>query len=113
VLAHRLRLLPGSLMAEISGRTELSANTAHHQAIGALGEGLLASGWAEDGCVEAVEWATQDQWLVAVQYHPEDLHPADPAHLRLFTTFLEQAQARHDGRSAARQTHDERTPCTT
>ena len=108
VLAHELRLLEGSRMAAISGRTDLRVNTAHHQAIGRLGERLVASGWAEDGCVEAVEWATDDYWLVAVQYHPEDLHPADPAHLRLFTTFLDQARSYRE-----RQELDERTACTT
>ncbi len=70
----------------------------------------MASAWAEDGCVEAIEWATDDYWLVAVQYHPEDLHPADAAHLRLFTTFLEQARARRDPR---RHRREELTPCTT
>ena len=108
VLAHELRLLEGSRMASISEDTALRVNTAHHQAIGRLGNGLVASGWAEDDCVEAVEWATDDYWLVAVQYHPEDLHPADPAHLRLFTTFLDQARSHRE-----RQELDERTACTT
>lgn len=92
VLEHELRLAPGSRMAAIMGRTELRVNTAHHQAVGRLGDGLRASGWAEDGCVEAVEWDAEDYWLVAVQYHPEDLHPVDPAHLRLFTTFVDRAR---------------------
>jgi putative glutamine amidotransferase len=109
VLAHELRLLEGSRLAAISGSALLLANTAHHQAIGRLGDGLVASAWAEDGCIEAIEWASDDHWLVAVQYHPEDLHPADPAHLRLFTTFLEQARARRARRTGL----DERTPCTT
>ncbi|HET7430339.1 MAG TPA: gamma-glutamyl-gamma-aminobutyrate hydrolase family protein [Nocardioides sp.] len=109
VLAHELTLLAGSRMAAISGTTRLGANTAHHQAIGRLGEGLVASGWAEDGCVEAIEWATDDRWLVAVQYHPEDLHPADPAHGRLFTEFLDQARAY--GRQ--RREGEEPTTCTT
>jgi putative glutamine amidotransferase len=109
VLAHELRMLPGSRMAEISQTTELRVNTAHHQGIGRLGDGLVASGWAEDGCVEAIEWCADDYWLVAVQYHPEDLHPADPAHLRLFTTFL--AHAREFGR--VRRELDERNLCTT
>jgi putative glutamine amidotransferase len=109
VLAHELRLLAGSRMEAITQRAHLRVNTAHHQAIGRLGDGLVASGWAEDGCVEAIEWLADDYWLVAVQYHPEDLHPADPAHLRLFTTFL--TRAREFGQ--VRRNLDERTPCTT
>ena len=98
-------------MAEIcADAPTYRVNTAHHQAIGRLGDGLVASGWAEDGCVEAIEWAGDDHWLVAVQYHPEDLHAAEPAHLRLFTTFLDQARERT--RAVARGL-EERTPCTT
>jgi putative glutamine amidotransferase len=109
VLAHELHLLEGSRMAGISRRADLAVNTAHHQAIGRLGDGLVASGWAEDGCIEAIEWASDDYWLVAVQYHPEDLHAAEPAHLRLFTAFVEQARTYR----RSRPTIDERTPCTT
>jgi putative glutamine amidotransferase len=109
LLAHELRVLEGSRMARILRRTQLRVNSAHHQAVGRLGDRLVASGWAEDGCVEAIEWASDDYWLVAVQYHPEDLHAADPRHLRLFTTFLDQARARARSRSGL----DERTPCTT
>jgi putative glutamine amidotransferase len=108
LLAHHVRLREGTRMAAISRGTHLRVNTAHHQAVGRLGDRLVASGWAEDGCVEAIEWASDDYWLVAVQYHPEDLHEADPAHLRLFTTFLD--HARELGR--ARRGLDERTPCT-
>ena len=109
VVAHELRVLDGSRLALISGRTRLYVNTAHHQAIGRLGDGLLASAWAEDGCVEAIEWADDDYWLVAAQYHPEDLHPTEPSHLRLFTTFVDRAREVR----LAREALDERTTCTT
>ncbi len=109
VLAHELRVLDGTRLHAICRTTQLRVNTAHHQAIDRLGDRLVASGWAEDGCVEAIEWATDDYWLVAVQYHPEDLHAIDPAQLRLFTTFLEQARAY----AQVCRELDERTPCTT
>ena len=109
VLAHELRVLEGSRMADICGATRLRVNSAHHQAIGRLGDGLLACGWAEDGCVEAIEWAGDDYWLVAVQYHPEDLHAADTSHLRLFTTFLDRAREVR----GSRQDAEKGTPCTT
>ena len=109
LLAHDLRVSPGTRIATVYGPGPVRVNTAHHQAIGVLGEGLQASGWAEDGCVEAVEWADDERWVLAVQYHPEDLHAAEPSHLGLFTAFLDQA------RELRRRRTDtlEGSPCTT
>ncbi len=35
-----------------------------------LGAGLVATAWAEDGVVEAIELPTHS-WVVGVQWHPE------------------------------------------
>jgi putative glutamine amidotransferase len=109
ILAHDLRVAPGTRVATVYGSGSVQVNTAHHQAIGVLGEGLVASGWAEDGCVEAVEWAGDERWLVAVQYHPEDLHAADSSHLRLFMAFLDAARDRRRRRTGT----PEEAACTT
>jgi putative glutamine amidotransferase len=44
--------------------------TYHHQAVDRLGEGLVATGWSDDGIVEAVEHESAG-WVVGVQWHPE------------------------------------------
>lgn len=43
----------------------------HHQAIDALGDGLIVVGVAEDGVIEAVE-AVGRHFVVGVQWHPEE-----------------------------------------
>ncbi len=71
---HRVRLQPGSRTAKALRRFEISTNSFHHQAIKQLADGLTATGWAEDGVIEAVEGGAGDHWLVCVQWHPEEFH---------------------------------------
>lgn len=49
-------------------------NSAHHQAVGCLGEELLALQWAPDGTVEAI--CHKQLPILAVQWHPERLRGA-------------------------------------
>jgi putative glutamine amidotransferase len=69
----------------------LNVPTHHHQAVDRLGRGLVASAWAEDGTVEAVEFAAPGSggpagFAVGVQWHPEE--GDDP---RLFTALVSAA----------------------
>jgi putative glutamine amidotransferase len=72
--SHPVRVAPGTRLAGILGADGDRADvpTAHHQAVDRLGEGLVATAWAEDGVIEAVEpTAADDSFLLAVQWHPE------------------------------------------
>ncbi len=72
--SHPVRVAPGTRLAAIldDGEAGLQVPTAHHQAIGALGDGLAATAWAQDGVVEAVELGAEaDPFVLAVQWHPE------------------------------------------
>ncbi|HZO99045.1 MAG TPA: gamma-glutamyl-gamma-aminobutyrate hydrolase family protein [Terriglobia bacterium] len=48
-------------------------NSLHHQAIKRLGRKLKVTAHSEDGLVEAVEAADDYPFLVAVQWHPEEM----------------------------------------
>jgi putative glutamine amidotransferase len=71
---HVVRLQAGSLIASALGGTEVRVNSFHHQAIRDLAPKLVATGWTEDGLIEAVEGAPGEPWLLAVQWHPEEMH---------------------------------------
>jgi putative glutamine amidotransferase len=75
--SHRIRLLSGSRAARALGTETLTVNSSHHQGIRALAPGLRASGWSDDELIEAVETPAGEPWLLAVQWHPEEMH-ADP-----------------------------------
>ena len=72
---QRVRLAPGSLLHALLGAEE-RVNTIHHQAVDALGDGLVATAHADDGVVEAVELTGAP--VVGVQWHPELHAGADP-----------------------------------
>jgi putative glutamine amidotransferase len=89
---HSVAIAPGTRLAEIARAPEIAVNSRHHQAIDLLGSGLAVSGTAPDGMAEAVE-ARGDAWLLAVQWHPENL-AGDPVSERLFEEFVRAARDR-------------------
>ncbi len=69
---HTVSITPGSLLHRITNATELSVNSAHHQAVRAPAPGLVASAFAPDGVIEAIEHPGQ-RFCLGVQWHPEYL----------------------------------------
>jgi len=90
---HAVHVAPDSRLVGILGREEvdapIAAPTHHHQAVDRLGEGLVATAWAEDGTVEAFELDAEGSFVVAVQWHPEA--GDDPS---LFRALVTEARAR-------------------
>lgn len=67
---HPVRLATGSLAARAAGEELHVTKSHHHQGVERLGEGLTATGWAEDGLAEAVE-VLDHPFALGVQWHPE------------------------------------------
>ncbi|MEU8651135.1 gamma-glutamyl-gamma-aminobutyrate hydrolase family protein [Streptomyces sp. NPDC048737] len=68
---HAVKPVPGTRYAALVPE-ETSVPTFHHQAVERLGAGLVASAYAGDGTVEAVELPSAGgQWVLGVQWHPE------------------------------------------
>jgi putative glutamine amidotransferase len=71
---HDVELAAGSLAARAAGGERVAVRSHHHQAIGDLGEGLVATGHSpEDGLVEAVELPAK-RFALGVLWHPEEDH---------------------------------------
>jgi putative glutamine amidotransferase len=98
--SHSLRLLEGSLLAELAGGVQSQVNSHHHQAIERLGANLRATAWSPDGLVEGVEDARDDRWAVGVQWHPEIDWQADKLSVGLFNSFVEAARKYSSARTA-------------
>ena len=87
---HPVATEPGSRVAELLG-TDFEVNTSHHQAVHALGRGLVATAHAPDGVIEACE-LRDARFVVGVQWHPERMVDED-RQLRLFTALAAAATA--------------------
>ena len=87
---HGIDIERGSNLARIVGDTSIATNSSHHQAVHALGRELRITARTEDGIVEAFEPTDPAWWMVAVQWHPEEL-TATPEEWdrRLFAAFAD------------------------
>ena len=98
-LAHEVEVADGSRLARIFGAGRLPVNSMHHQGVRDLGRGLVASAWAPDGLVEAIEG--EGLFVLGVQWHPEALTENDARARRLFEEFITAAASYRESRSAA------------
>lgn len=89
---HSVRVFPGTRLAEVVSASEVPVNSRHHQAIERPASGLVVSAKAPDGVIEAIE-ADDGRWLVAVQWHPENLAGDAPSE-RLFADFARAVRER-------------------
>ena len=111
--AHRIEVDPDSKLAQIlhrggalpnTGGCELPVNSNHHQALEDLGDGLRLAAWCpEDGVKEAVEGTSPEQFVLAVQWHPERTYDSEPASRALFRAFIEAAARWHDELASKQQ----------
>src|SRR6185503_18117911 len=89
--AHHVAVAEGSRIGEIAGNQDLTVNSSHHQGLARPGDGLVAVAHSsEDGLIEAVE-SLDEQFVVAVQWHPERSFDYDSASKALFAAFVKAA----------------------
>ena len=74
---HRVRIEPGSSLAELLGAEEALVYSNHHQAVDKPGKKLKVIAHAEDGVIEAMEHV-ECRFGLFVQWHPESMK--DTAH---------------------------------
>lgn len=84
---HRMIQPEDSPLLRIIPDREFHVNSAHHQGICRLGEGLFPAACSEDGLIEAV-CLPGKRFVYAVQWHPEDLYPIDANAAALFHALV-------------------------
>jgi putative glutamine amidotransferase len=87
---HAVTVAPETELARCIGAGRITVNSLHHQAIDRPAEGLRVSARADDGVIEAAEWIDPAWWVLAVQWHPEELDQTrEPWDRALFRAFAE------------------------
>jgi len=90
--AHPVEFAEGSKLEAITGANRLVVNSSHHQGVDRPGDGLsVVARSVEDGLIEAAE-GTEDQFVIAVQWHPERSFDYDGASKALFDAFVAAAR---------------------
>ena len=89
---HDVQVAEDSYLVDVVGAQRIPVSSYHHQGVGRIGRDLRVVATADDGCVEALEHTGGT--MLAVQWHPEDLHASSPSDGALFADLAERA-ARH------------------
>ena len=111
ITTHRVETAPHSRLRSTLGGPKLEVNSFHHQAVSKLGKNLVATAWAQDGTIEAVE-GTGGRLVLGVQWHAEGLN----AHTPLFELLIaaaagvEEAAVEQPAAVAARASGPRRLP---
>ena len=90
--SHSVRLSQDSLLRRLADSDRAPVNSHHHQALDTLGRELVATAWASDGMVEAVEDPRSDRFVLGVQWHPELGWERDNFARALFQRFVAEAE---------------------
>ena len=100
---HEVGIAAGSKVAGLYGGPGPTASgspagvtvkiaSGHHQAVARVADGLVVSGVADDGTVEALE--DPARWVASVQWHPEALELPAAERLAPFRAFVDVCRAR-------------------
>ena len=89
---HQMAVAPGSRLQAALGVDAIEVDSFHHQAIDRLGDGLVATGLAEDGVVEVVELEDPRSYVLGAQFELQEEWRVDARFLALFTQFVDAAR---------------------
>jgi putative glutamine amidotransferase len=91
VATHSIEVDPNSRLAAIIG-PNMEVNSFHHQSLKRIADGLRVVASAPDGVIEAVE-GTGEEFLIGVQFHPEEMVSGSRQAYALFEALTAAASA--------------------
>ena len=90
---HMVKVEKDSLLSKlIPNKDVLYVNSFHHQAVKELGKGFSVDAKSDDGIIESIHLNDENQWIFAVQWHPEQQIRKSDDFIPLFNEFIKQAK---------------------
>lgn len=83
--SHDVLINENSLLYKIIGKDKIKVNSRHNSAI--MHTDLQVGGIANDGIIEEIE-SSQDNFLVGIQWHPENIYDSSIESRELFDYFI-------------------------
>jgi len=93
---HEIETEANSQLRKLTGLEKGEVNSAHHQSVETLGEGLVTSAFSSEGIVEGIERIQPEgkPFLLLVQWHPERMKNQDSVFAKgIRRNFLDQLRA--------------------
>jgi putative glutamine amidotransferase len=91
---HEISVEPGSLIARAIGTEHCTVNSFHHQSVKRVADGMRVTARSPDGIIEGLESTDENWWVMAVQWHPEEMtDSAEPWDQGLFKAFARKLEA--------------------
>ena len=85
--AHPVDVVPGGLLASITGRASFEVNSVHGQGVKQLAAGLRVEAVAPDGLVEAFSVPDAPGFNLCLQWHPEWQAADNPVSVQILRAF--------------------------
>ena len=97
---HSINVNKNSLLSKIFPNNEtLQINSFHHQAVNKLGTNIEIDAKSDDGIIESIHYKSDEQWVLGVQFHPEQLMRCEGKEfIEIFKKFIEEAQKYKDNK---------------
>jgi putative glutamine amidotransferase len=87
---HPATIKAGTALSRIVGVSDINVNTHHREAVVDLSKHVIASAFAPDGTIEAIE-VPAHRFAIGLQWHPEAFATTDNPGNRIFSAFVEEA----------------------
>ena len=97
---HSINVTKNTLLSKIFPNNEtLQVNTMHHQAVKKVAGNFEVDAMSDDGIIEAIHYNSDEQFVLGVQFHPEQLIRCEGKEfIKIFEKFMEEAQKYEDNK---------------